>query len=134
MRGPLPSVMLALRRTALAAGLAFAALASAQAEAPKTLKIGQLTDMASALSDATGKGSLIASQLAIDDFGGTVLGRKIELRSADHQLKPSVGASIATEWMDRDGVSAIIGVPASSVAPAVQARMQARPDKVLSVT
>ncbi|MGO8917632.1 MAG: ABC transporter substrate-binding protein [Stellaceae bacterium] len=68
------------------------------------MKLGVLTDMSSLYSDATGKGSLVAAQMAVADFGGTVLGKPIEVVSADHQNKPDIGANIARQWYDRDKV------------------------------
>ncbi|HJT07924.1 MAG TPA: ABC transporter substrate-binding protein [Stellaceae bacterium] len=84
------------------------------------VKLGVLSDMSSLYSDATGKGSLMAAQMAVEDFGGKVLGKPIEVVSADHQNKPDVGANIARQWYDQEQVDAIVDVPTSSVALAVQ--------------
>ncbi len=118
-----------LRPTVLAG--AFMLATSAMAQSGSTFKIGMTTDMSSAYSDITGKGSAIAVQMAIDDFGGTVLGKKIELLVADHQMKPSVGAPLITQWFDRDGVSMIAGLAGSSVALAAQAIAKDRPTRTL---
>src|SRR5580700_8056476 len=83
------------------------------------VKIGVLTDMSSLYSDATGKGSLIAAQMAVVDFGGKVRGKPIEVISADHQNKPDVGSSIARDWYDNQHVDAIVDVPTSSLALSV---------------
>jgi branched-chain amino acid transport system substrate-binding protein len=88
--------------------------------APDTVKIGILNDMTSLYADNGGQGSVVAAQMAVDDFGGTVLGKKIEITNADHQNKPDIGASIARKWFDEDGVSMIADVPTSSVGLAVQ--------------
>jgi branched-chain amino acid transport system substrate-binding protein len=96
-------------------------LAGAAAAADAPIKIGVLVDMSSLYADATGKGSLTATQMAVEDFGGTVLGRPIEVVSADHQNKPDIGKSIADKWYDADGVDMIVDVPTSSVALAVEA-------------
>ena len=64
------------------------------------LKIGVLTDMSSLYSDNGGPGSVVAAQMAIEDFGGSVLGRKIELVSGDHQNKADVGGTLAKRWID----------------------------------
>jgi len=101
------------------------------AQSGSTFKIGMTTDMSSAYSDITGKGSAVAVQMAIDDFGGTVLGKKIELLVADHQMKPSVGGPLITQWFDRDGVSMIAGLAGSSVALAAQAIAKDRPTRTL---
>lgn len=105
------------------------AVALAQGTAP--FRIGMTTDMSSAYSDITGKGSAVAVQMAIDDFGGSVLGRKIELLVADHQMKPSVGSPLVTQWFDRDGVSMIVGLAGSSVALAVNAIAKDRPNRTV---
>src|SRR6516165_6724032 len=84
------------------------------------VKIGVLNDMSSLYSDATGKGSLTAAQMAVADFGGSVRGKPIEVLSADHLNKPDVGSMIARTWYDTNNVDAIVDVPTSSVALAVQ--------------
>jgi branched-chain amino acid transport system substrate-binding protein len=84
------------------------------------VKIGVLADMSGLYSDLSGIGSVVAAQMAVEDFGGTVLGKKIEIVSADHQNKPDIGSNIAREWIDRQGVDAIVDVPVSSIAFAVQ--------------
>lgn len=84
------------------------------------LKIGVLTDMSSLYSDNGGPGSVVAAQMAIEDFGGSVLGRKIELVSGDHQNKADVGGTLAKRWIDNEGVEMILDVPNSAVALAVQ--------------
>src|SRR5947209_12114115 len=104
---------------ALTQGLVLAAAAQAQISG-ETVKIGVLNDMSSLYADITGPGSVEAARMAIADFGGTVNGKKIELITADHQNKPDVGSAIANQWFDNDGVDAIVDVPTSSVALAVQ--------------
>jgi branched-chain amino acid transport system substrate-binding protein len=111
-----------MRRSLIIAGLA-ALLASGSAHAQtakNTVKIGVLNDMSSLYADLSGPGSVVAAQMAVDDSGGSVLGKKIEVVSADHQNKPDVGASIARQWYDEQGVDMIVDVPTSSVALAVQ--------------
>lgn len=85
------------------------------------VKIGILSDMAGIYSDIAGMGSVIAAQLAVEDFGGKALGKPIELVSADHQAKPDVGLAIARKWIDNEGVDAIVDVPVSSIGLAIQA-------------
>jgi branched-chain amino acid transport system substrate-binding protein len=85
------------------------------------VKIGVLTDLSGPASTPTGKGSVTAAEMAVEDFGGKVLGKKIEVISADHQLKPDVGAAIARRWYDSEQVDVILDVPVSSVGLAVQA-------------
>jgi branched-chain amino acid transport system substrate-binding protein len=101
-----------------AAALLLAGTAGAQA--PDTIKIGVLADMSSLYADLGGPGSVVAVQMAIDDFGGSVLGKKIQVVSADHQNKPDVASSIARQWFDEQGVQMITDLTTSSVALAVQ--------------
>lgn len=84
------------------------------------IKIGILNDQSGPYVAIDGPGSVDAARMAVEDFGGTVLGRKVELVSADHQNKADVGATIARKWFDVDGVTAIMDVAVSSVAFAVQ--------------
>jgi branched-chain amino acid transport system substrate-binding protein len=117
--------MMSSTRTAsalLAALLGLASVAPARAQvSDDVVKIGVLTDLSGPASTPTGQGSVTAARMAIDDFGGTVLGKRIELISADHQLKPDIGASIARRWYDTEQVDLILDVPVSSVGLAVQA-------------
>lgn len=94
--------------------------AAGSASATTPVKIGVLEDMASFYSDITGRGSVVAAQMAIDDFGKTVLGRPIELLHADHQAKPDVGSVTARRWYDAEGVGLITGLGNSAVALAVR--------------
>jgi branched-chain amino acid transport system substrate-binding protein len=106
------------------AGIAVAALtgsAYAQQISDDVVKIGVLTDMSSLYADATGKGSLAAVQMAVEDYGGKVKGKPIEVISADHQNKPDIGVAIARNWYDNEKVDAIFDVPTSSVALPVSA-------------
>jgi branched-chain amino acid transport system substrate-binding protein len=102
---------------------ACAALVAMQAGAQVTdniVKIGVLTDMAGVTADITGKGSLVAAQMAVQEFGNTVLGKPIQVISGDHQHKNDLGASIARQWYDTDKVDVIVDVPNSAIALAVQ--------------
>ncbi len=83
------------------------------------VKIGVLTDMGGVYSDITGQGSIEAVQMAVDDFGGQVLGKPIEVISADTQLKPDIGSTIARQWIENEQVDVINGAVASSVTGAV---------------
>lgn len=83
------------------------------------ITIGVLTDISGTYATITGKGSVVAAQMAIDEFGGKVLGRPIKLVVADHQNKADIGAGIARKWFDAEGVDAIFDVPNSAVALAV---------------
>jgi branched-chain amino acid transport system substrate-binding protein len=84
------------------------------------VKIGVATDMSSLYSDINGPGAVVATQMAIDDFGGSVLGKKIELVSGDIQNKPDVAASLAGRWYDSEKVDMIMGAGASSSSIAIE--------------
>ena len=109
-----------MRVKALLAAVAVLALSAAGAEAQSggPVKIGVLNDMSSLYADIGGKGSVVAAEMAAED-AGPVLGQKVQIVSADHQNKPDVGADIARQWYDQDGVDMITDVPTSSVALAV---------------
>ena len=83
------------------------------------VKIGILNDQSSLFADATGQGSIIAAKLAIEDFEAKHPDIKVELLTADHQNKPDVGSAIARRWRDTDNIDAIVDVPNSAVALAV---------------
>jgi branched-chain amino acid transport system substrate-binding protein len=84
------------------------------------VKIGVLTDMNGPSSTADGQGSVTAAQMAVDDFGGKVLGKPISVVVGDHQIKPDIGVSIARRWYDTEQVDLIVDVPVSAVGLAVQ--------------
>ncbi|MGZ5866732.1 MAG: ABC transporter substrate-binding protein [Xanthobacteraceae bacterium] len=88
------------------------------AEMNGTVRIGVLNDMSSVYADFQGPGSVIAAQMAVEDFAKQSK-RKVEIISADHQNKPDVGAGIARRWFDVEGVDMIIDLPNSAVALAV---------------
>lgn len=94
---------------ALALMLGAAGLATSAVQAQEKVKIGFITDMSSLYSDVEGKGGATAIQMAIDDFGGKVLGQPIELLTADHQNKADIAASKAREWIDTQGVTMVFG-------------------------
>ncbi|HYM29657.1 MAG TPA: ABC transporter substrate-binding protein [Candidatus Cybelea sp.] len=102
---------------ALLAGLlAFGANA---ADAPP-VKLGVLTDQSGVFADLAGRGSVTAAEMAVEDFGGQVLGRKIQVIAADHQNKPDIGLAIAKQWYDTEDVDVILDVPQSAIALGVQ--------------
>ena len=105
----------------LASGLLFlAALAPTSGQESTPIRIGVLTDMRGALSDTSGRGSVAAVQIAVDEYGGKILQRPIEVLSADHQNKPDIGTAIARKWFDVDNVDVVTDLQNSSVAIAVQ--------------
>lgn len=83
------------------------------------IKVGVLTDMTGAYSDLAGPGSVIAAQMAAEDFGGKILGKPIVIISADHQNKPDVASGIARKWFDEEQVDAVADLVTSSTALAV---------------
>jgi branched-chain amino acid transport system substrate-binding protein len=107
------------------AGAALAAMpAIAQAQQGKlsddVVRLGILNDQSGVYADYGGKWSVEAARMAVEDFGGKVLDKPIEIVSADHQNKPDVASSIARSWYDNDKVDAIMELTTSSVALAVQ--------------
>ncbi|GAB2478292.1 ABC transporter substrate-binding protein [Comamonas humi] len=106
---PLPRVLAAAVALACSAGLA---------HAQQAVRIGLIADQSGVYSAITGKGSVVAAQMAIDELGGKVLGRKVELLTFDHQSKADSAAAKAREWYD-SGVDAIQDVGGSAAALAV---------------
>ena len=103
--------------------LSFVVLAPFSADAQisdNVVKIGVLTDLSGPAATPTGIGSVVAAQMAADDFGGSVAGKPIVIVSADHQIKPDVGSAIARRWYDVEEVDVIVDVPVSAVGLAVQ--------------
>ena len=105
--------------TTLALMLGAAGLMAPVAQAQDKLKIGFITDMSSLYADVDGKNGALAIQMAIDDFGGKVLGKPIELLSADHQNKADIAASKAREWIDTQGLTMLFGGTNSGTALAM---------------
>jgi branched-chain amino acid transport system substrate-binding protein len=104
------------------AGIVFATvmlIAGAAHAQTVNVKIGVLTDMSSLYADTTGPGSVAAAQMAVKDFNPAAHGMNVEVVSADHQNKPDVGSNIARQWFDVDHVDAVVDVPNSGVALAV---------------
>jgi len=83
------------------------------------VKIGVTADMGGTYADVCGKGCVSAVEMAVEDFGGKVLGKPIEVISADDQNKPDIGSATARKWIDNEKVDAIGGIVASSVGLAV---------------
>lgn len=109
------------RRQILVGGAVLALMpGTARAQAARPLKIGIMNDMSSVYADFQGQGSVIAAQLAADDFS-KALGVPVEIVSADHQNKPDVGSAIARRWFDTENVDVIMDLPNSAVALAVLA-------------
>src|SRR6202451_1790351 len=110
-----------LRLTQLAsAALAVSGLLAGAPASAQGVRIGILNDQSGVYADYGGKGSIEAAKMAIENLGGTVLGQKIALVTADHQNKPDLAGSIARRWYDAEGVDMITDLTTSSVALAVQ--------------
>ncbi len=117
---------------AAAIALVFGFTSAALADAPP-LRIGVLTDASGPFVDSGGPGSLLAAQMAAQDFGGEVLGRKIEILLGDTLNKPDVAAGVARRWFDVEGVSAVTDLPVTPIAFAVQALAKEK-NKTVMVT
>ena len=105
------------RGIAISASLLLAAQVGAHAA--ETIKIGVLNDQSGVFADNGGIGSVAAAKLAAEDFGGELLGQKIEVISADHQNKPDIAAGTARKWFDTEGVDMIADGAASSAGFAI---------------
>jgi branched-chain amino acid transport system substrate-binding protein len=111
-----------LRRAVLAAALLMPA-GLVRAELPATVKVGILNDMNGPFADQSGRGSVVAANMAAEEFAAAGGGFRVEILSADHQNKPDVGAQIVREWVDRDGVDAVADAVNSGVGLAVNTVM-----------
>ncbi|MFC4234284.1 ABC transporter substrate-binding protein [Thalassospira xianhensis] len=112
-----------MKKIAIASVAIMAAAAALPAHAEisdDVVKIGILNDQSGVYADFGGTWSFEAAKMAVEDFGGTVLDKKIEVITADHQNKPDVAANIARQWYDQDQVDTIMELTTSSVALAVQ--------------
>jgi branched-chain amino acid transport system substrate-binding protein len=118
-----------------AAGLLSVILIGAASAQPAAtpLKIGVLTDFSSVYSDIGGMGNVEATKMAIEDFGGSMFGKPIELVSADVLNKPDIAANIARKWWENEGVDMIIDLPTSATALAVM-ELSKQYEKIMIVT
>ena len=124
--------MCRIMRAALAAGLtAFVISPSLAQQAP--LKIGVLSDFSSVYSDIGGQGNVEATKMAIEDFGGQMFGKPIDMVSADVLNKPDVASTIARKWWETEGVDMIIDLPTSATALAVM-ELSKQYEKIMIVT
>ncbi len=115
------TTLFSITATALAAAMVAPAAAQYTGD---TIKIGVMGDMAGPYSGNGGPGSVLAARMAIEDFGGKVNGKNVELLTVDDQNKPDVGLNAARKWIDVDGVDTIVGGSASSIALGVQTLMR----------
>ncbi len=116
--------------TACAVILAAATMTSTQTNAQgvsgNVIRIGVMNDQSGPYADNCGPGSVAAAKLAVEDAGGAINGKKVEIVVADDQNKPDVGTATAQKWVDNEGVDAIVGCSASSIALAVSDIMKDR--------
>lgn len=119
-------------RLLLGCTLALSMLPTQAAEA-LTPRIGVLTDMSGTYADISGKGSVVAAQMAVEDFAAQHPEVKADVVSADHQNKTDVGLSIARSWIDNDHVDVIAELTTSSVALATQ-RLVTEKNKLMLIT
>ena len=103
----------------VSAVLALSAGAHAQIS-DSVVKIGVINDQSGVYSDLSGRGGVLAAEMAVEDFGGTVLGQPIEIVFADHQNKADIASNIVNKWIDVDQVDLITDLPSSSAMLAVQ--------------
>lgn len=115
-----PRRSLMLGGTGLAAAAIWPAGRALAQASDQVVKIGVLDDMSGVFADQQGMGDVVAARMAIEDFGGRVLGAPIELVYGDLQNRPDIGMGIARRWYDQEKVDAIFGVGNSAVALAVQ--------------
>ncbi|WYK06806.1 ABC transporter substrate-binding protein [Cereibacter sphaeroides f. sp. denitrificans] len=121
-------------RKALLSAVSLAALAAPAAAqvSDDLVKIGILNDQSGVYADFGGKYSYEAALMAVEDYGGSVLGKKVEVVTADHQNKADIASNIARQWYDTEQVDAIMELTTSSVALAVQALSQEK--KKITIT
>ncbi|MBP0441462.1 ABC transporter substrate-binding protein [Tianweitania sediminis] len=100
--------------------ISFGSAGEATSQTAEGVKFGVLNDLTGSFADLGGQGSIVAAQMAIDDFGGEVLGKPIALVSADSQNKPDIASATARQWFDADGVDVILDPVPSSVALSIQ--------------
>jgi branched-chain amino acid transport system substrate-binding protein len=126
---------IALATTVLSALACLAALSDALSaqDANGPVKLAVLDDMSGPYAENSGQGNVLAVRMAIQDFGGSLLGKPIEMTSADLQNKADIGMNIARKWFDVEGVDAIIGMGSSAAALAVQ-KLAAEKTKITLAT
>lgn len=111
----------ALRMFGISAlALAFMAGAAQAQGSGDVIRFGILNDQSGPYADVGGKGSVVAAKLAVEDFGGKLLGKRIEVISADHQNKPDIASSIARQWIDTEHVDLIADGASSAAGLAIQ--------------
>ncbi len=125
--------MYRIARAAIAAGLLSASFINPSSAQQTPLKIGVLSDFSSVYSDIGGQGNVEATKMAIEDFGGQMFGKPIDMVAADVLNKPDVASTIPRKWWETDGVDMIIDLPTSATALAVM-ELSKQYEKVMIVT
>jgi branched-chain amino acid transport system substrate-binding protein len=125
--------MYRIARAAVAAGLLSASLIDPSSAQQTPLKIGVLSDFSSVYSDIGGQGNVEATKMAIEDFGGQMFGKPIDMVAADVLNKPDVASTIARKWWETEGVDMIIDLPTSATALAVM-ELSKQYEKIMIVT
>lgn len=111
--------------------LALSTTAMADTYSNDEVVIGVLTAFSGAAAPTDGEGAVIATQMSVDDIGGTVNGKKVRVVKADHQSKPDVALTVARKWFDQDGVDVITNVNLTNIALAVMSLADERSKNVL---
>ncbi|MBO0711286.1 MAG: ABC transporter substrate-binding protein [Acetobacteraceae bacterium] len=112
-------------RVAVTVALVALACGAARSEVPATVKIGIINDMAGPFADQSGKGSVVAAEMAAEDFAAEGAAPfKVEILSADHRNKADIGSQIVREWVDREGVAAVADAVNSAVGLAINQVMR----------
>src|SRR5512143_2979715 len=104
-------------------------VALAQQPVAQAINIAVLTDMTGLFATLAGEGSVAAAYMAVEDFGGEVLGKKIRVFFGDHKHKVDVASELATRWFSEDHIGAIVDIPNSTVALAIQ-KLAAERDRI----
>ncbi len=107
--------MFTRRAAALLPALALTSPAAAQVS-DDVVRVGVLNDQSGIYADIGGQGSVVAARMAVEEFGGTVIGKPVDVISGDHQNRPDIGSVIARRWIDLEKVDAIVDVPSSATA------------------
>ena len=117
--GRVASLCCSVARAAAVVMLPSVAMAEDATISGDVVRIGFIEDMSGVYADITGMGAVTAARMAVEEFGGEVLGKPVDVVFADHQNKPDIAAAVARKWFDEDGVDAILDVASSSPALAV---------------